>query len=249
VREYGLLGVGEIAAAIVTGLCEGVEEPPTVLLSPRSRERAAALADRHPSVSVAPDNQALVDGCAVLVLAIRPQDARAILGGLRFRPDQPVISLLAGVSLAGLAELVAPARDLARAIPLPPVARRAGFTPVHPASAAACDLFGRLGEAAVIEDEDAFGAMSVASGTIAAHLRYLAAIGRWLSRQGVAPEQASRYVASVFAGVTLGEGDDLAELARSYATPGGINERFAALLDEAGAFDLVERSLQAIRDG
>ncbi len=140
-HEYGLLGVGEIAAAIVTGLCEGVEEPPTVLLSLRSRERAAALADRHPSVAVASDNQALVDGCAVLVLAIRPQDARAI--------------------------------------PLPPVARRAGFTPVHPGGAAARDLFGRLGEAAVVEDEDAFGAMSVASGTIAAHLRYLAAIGRW----------------------------------------------------------------------
>ncbi len=31
--------------------------------------------------------------------------------------------------------------------------------------------------------------------------------------------------------------------------PGGINERLAAMLDEAGAFDLVERSLQAISDG
>ena len=84
-HAYGVLGVGEIAGAMVTGLCEGVDDAPTVLLSPRNAERSAALAARYPSVAVAADNQAVVDGCATLVLSLRPQDARAILGELRFR--------------------------------------------------------------------------------------------------------------------------------------------------------------------
>lgn len=247
--DYGILGVGEIGASIVTGLCEGVDDAPRILLSPRNADRAAALASRYPSVSVAPDNQSLASRCSAVVLSVRPKDSRAILGGLAFRPDQAIISVMAGVPDDELAALVAPARDIARAVPLPPVGRRAGVTPVHPGTAAARALFDRLGGASDVEDAGAFEAMSAATGTIAAHLRYLAAISKWLSDQGVGPEQAARYVRSVFANVAedLGSGrGNLDELARAHATPGGINERFSAMLEEAGVFDTVSRSLQAI---
>lgn len=43
--EYGVLGVGAIGAAIVTGLCEDVDDAPKVLLSPRNAEVAAGLAE------------------------------------------------------------------------------------------------------------------------------------------------------------------------------------------------------------
>jgi pyrroline-5-carboxylate reductase len=249
--DYGVLGVGEIGAAIVTGLCQDVDDAPRILLSPRNADRAAALASRFPSVSVAADNQALASRCSALVLSIRPKDARRILGGLAFRPDQAIISVMAGVPGGELASLVAPARDVARAIPLPPVGRRAGITPVHPGTAAARALFDRLGGASGVEDAGAFEAMSAATGTIAAHLRYLATISGWLCDQGVAREQAARYVSSVFANVAEdlgGSGGDLDGLARAHATPGGLNERFSALLEAAGVFDTVSQSLQAMYD-
>jgi pyrroline-5-carboxylate reductase len=245
--EYGFIGVGEIAEAIVTGLCSA--GAPSVLLSPRSRARSAALAARHPSVAVAEDNQAVLDGCAVAVLAIRPQD-RGLLGELRFRAGQPVISLLAGVGHAELERLAAPATEIARAIPMPPVARRAGVTPVHPRTAAARELFAPLGEVIEVDDEATFDAMAAVTGTMAAHVEYVATIAGWLARQGVPAEKASAYVAALFAGMagTLGEGasDDLRALARANATPGGINEEFAARLAEAGTFAAVERSLDAL---
>jgi pyrroline-5-carboxylate reductase len=100
------------------------------------------------------------------------------------------------ISLQELEPLVAPARDLARAIP----------------------LFERLGGAAAVIDVGAFDAMSAATATIVAHLRYLATatISRWLGEQGVAADLASRYVSSIFAGVAerLGPADELAALAR-----------------------------------
>jgi pyrroline-5-carboxylate reductase len=249
--DYGVLGVGEIGAAIVTGLCQDVGDAPRILLSPRNAGRAAALAARFPSVSVAAGNQELASRCSALVLSVRPGDARAILGGLTFQPGQAIISLIAGVPGSELAPLVAPARDIARAIPLPPVARRAGITPVHPGTPAARALFDRLGGSSDVEEAGAFEAMSAASGTIAAHLRYLATISGWLSGQGVAREQAARYVSSVYATVAedLGASDgDLDGLARAHATPGGLNERFSALLEAAGVFDAVGQSLQAVYD-
>jgi pyrroline-5-carboxylate reductase len=89
----------------------------------------------------------------------------------------------------------------------------------------------------------------VTTGTMAAHIRYVAAIGHWLAGQGVPAAQASAYVAALFAGMagTFGQdASDLDALARAHATPGGINERFAGLLADAGTFDLVERSLDAV---
>jgi pyrroline-5-carboxylate reductase len=244
--EYGILGVGEIGEAIVTGLCARADSTPSILLSPRNRERATALASRYPSVAVAADNQVLVDQSATLVVSLRPAD-RAVLAELRFR-DQAIVSVMAGVSLHELRPLLAPAREIARAIPLPALARRPSVTPIQPATEAARALFDQLGGSAAVDDVGAFEAMSAATATIAAQLRYLATISRWLSEQGVAAELASRYVSSIFAGVAegLGPADDLDALARIHASVGGINERFDALLREAGVFDVVENSLTAV---
>ena len=58
---HGVIGVGAIAAAIVTGLCDGVEDAPTILLSPRNPEIAADLARRFRTVRVCQDNQAAIE--------------------------------------------------------------------------------------------------------------------------------------------------------------------------------------------
>jgi pyrroline-5-carboxylate reductase len=75
---YGIIGVGAIAAAIVTGLCESGSDAPSIVLSPRNADRAADLAARFPTVRVARSNQEVIDGSAVVLLCIRPQDAHGV---------------------------------------------------------------------------------------------------------------------------------------------------------------------------
>jgi pyrroline-5-carboxylate reductase len=72
---YGIIGVGSIAAAIVTGLCEQAQDAPSIVLSPRNASRAADLAARFPTVHVAQSNQDVIDGSSVLILCLRPQEA------------------------------------------------------------------------------------------------------------------------------------------------------------------------------
>ena len=246
--HYGVLGVGAIAQAIVTGACSA-DGPPTMLLSPRNAARAAALSGRFASVSVGLDNQAVIDGSETVVLALRPEDAGAVLPELTFRRGQPVISVMAGISLEELGRLVAPARAVARAIPLPSVNRRAGITPVHPSSAEGRSLFEPLGGVLEIADARTFEAASASTATIAAHFEYLDTIARWLAGQGVPLHDATRFVASVFGGVAdklRDSPEDLESLARDYATPGGLNEQFATALREARALEVVERSLDDV---
>ena len=247
---YGVLGVGAIGAAIVTGLCKSVDDAPELLLSPRNAEIAAGLAQRFASVEVAADNQAVVDGAEAVIVCVRPQLAQTVLAELRFPADRVVISAMAGVPIAALQRLVAPATNLARVIPLPSVARREGITPVHPPNAAATALFDRLGETVELSDVRAFEALAASSATIAAHFAYLNAITRWLELQDIPAPAATRYVASMFAGLAepTRSGERFEDLAREHATPGGINEQFRNELEQAGLFEAVSLGLQRVLD-
>jgi pyrroline-5-carboxylate reductase len=245
-----VLGVGAIGAAIVTGLCEDVDEAPRVLLSPRNVDIAASLAERFASVDVAPDNQAVVDGAPVVIVCVRPQVAQTVLAELRFPADRVVISAMAGVPVNTLQRLVEPATDVARVIPLPSVARRDGITPVHPPNAAATELFDCLGETVELADAKAFDAFSASTATIAAHFAYLNAIAAWLESQEIPGPAATRYVASIFAGLAEAtrSGEPFEQLAREHATSGGINEQFLAWLEQGGTFEHVSVGLQRVLD-
>jgi pyrroline-5-carboxylate reductase len=247
---YGVLGVGAIGAAIVTGLCDRVDAPPEMLLSPRNAGIASGLAERFATVEVAASNQAVVDGARVVIVCLRPPVAHAALAELRFPADRVVVSAMAGVPVEALQRLVAPASDVARAIPLPSVARREGITPVHPPNAAAAALFDRLGETVELADVQAFEALSASTATIAAHFAYLNAIATWLASQAIPEAAATRYVASMFAGLAeatrRGEGFD--QLAREHATAGGINEQFLDGLEQSGVFEHVGLGLRRVLD-
>jgi pyrroline-5-carboxylate reductase len=247
---YGVLGVGAIGAAIVTGLCENVDDAPKVLLSPRNAEIAAGLAQRFVTVDVAPDNQAVVDGAPVVIVCVRPQVAQTVLAELRFPADRVVISAMVGVPVTTLQRLVTPATDVARVIPLPSVARRDGITPVHPPNAAATALFDRLGETVELADAKAFEAFSASTATIAAHFAYLNTIAAWLESQEVPAPAATRYVASMFAGLAEAtrSGERFEQLAREHATPGGINEQLLNGLEQGGTFEHVSLGLQRVLD-
>ena len=96
--KLGFVGTGALSSAIVTGLKSLPGETTPVVVSPRNEEIAADLAARYPDVRIAADNQAVVDQCDTVMLAVRPQIAREVLKELRFQPDHHVVSLIATIS-------------------------------------------------------------------------------------------------------------------------------------------------------
>jgi pyrroline-5-carboxylate reductase len=246
---YGVIGVGALGAAIVTGLCDGVEDPPRVLLSPRSATTAAELADRLPTVTVAADNQAVVDGSGTVLVCLRRAHAD-LLGDLSWRPDHVVVSAVAGLPLTRLTGLVAPAGQVARAVPMPAVATRASVTPVHPPLVPVVALFDRLGGSLPIDDGDQFEAIFTALGTVAPFFEYLGVLAGFLTDHGLPARAAQQLVADSFAGVLSSlagtEDPDFAELVKEYAPPGGGNAQFTALLHEAGTFEAMRGALDNV---
>ena len=91
--RLGFIGTGRITTALVEGFCTTPDPPASIIVSPRNAEKAAQLAVRFRHVTVAKDNQAIVDGCDCVFLALRPPMV-SVLGEIRFRPEQRIISLM-----------------------------------------------------------------------------------------------------------------------------------------------------------
>ncbi|RDS81792.1 NAD(P)-binding domain-containing protein [Dyella psychrodurans] len=244
----GVIGVGAIGAAMVAGLSEG-GEPPEILLSPRNAGIVAKLAASYSNVHVAQSNQAVLEQSSVVLLCVRPADARRVMSELTFK-NPCLISVMAGVPLRVLRELAAPVQNIVRAIPLPSVAVRRGITPLFPATEPARSLFDRLGRVIEVADETAFDHFSASTATIAAHFLYLNQISRWLAAHGISPSEAQCYVAAMFGelAASLHGGDlDFGELMREHATPGGINELFCRVMGDEGVWNAVDVGLDRVR--
>ncbi len=246
----GFIGTGALTFSIVSGLKSLPDFNEPILLSPRNEATAAGLASRYAGVLIAADNQAVLDGCETVMLAVRPQVAQEILSQLRFRSDHRVISLVAILSREDIAGLVAPATQVTRALPMPMVAQRQGATIIYPPDANVAALFRRLAKAIEVDDAQEFNALAVVTATFASYFRYLDTIQGWLTGQGVAEDKARDYITTLYK--ALANAPDAApdagfmHLSQEYATRGGINEQVQRELTERGMFDAFAQSLDGV---
>lgn len=247
--KLGFLGTGTITSAMVTGLCTGAGDD-EIWLSPRNADIAAELAGRFANARVAIGNQALVDTCETVVIAVRPQVAEAVLRELRFRAEQSVISVVSGFSVERLGLLVGPATRIVRAVPLPSTAKRRCPTAIYPRDAVAAELFGRLGAAFAAETERQFDAFCVATATMATWFAFAGELAAWMEHQQIPAQDARDYVARIFAGLaqTAVERPEksLGELAAEHATLGGTNEQMLGHLRTGGVFTRYADGLDGI---
>lgn len=228
VKRIGIIGVGEIGRAIVTGLCDGGDKSPEVFLSPRGAGTVAELSERFESVRVCADNQEVVDRSEVVIIAVRGQDRHQALAGLKVDADKVVVNVMAGVGIDDLRQTLATDAPLVRAIPLPAVRERRSVTVTYPSHPTVHSLFTHLGGALPVEDEAAFNVFSALTGTLTTHYSYLATLTSWAVGHGIASDDADSYVRSLFQGVGRSLSDEtrsLHQLAADHETPNGSNER------------------------
>jgi pyrroline-5-carboxylate reductase len=169
--DLALIGCGTMGEAILAGVLEaGLFLPDRVVVTARRPERAAAVAARH-GVTAIVENAAAAAAAPLVVLAVKPQVARAVLtepavaAALRGRL---LVSIAAGTRIAQL-ERWAPGAAVIRAMPNTPCVIRAGMTVLSPGSAVTPEaldrvraLFAAVGRVRVLDERylDAVTALS-----------------------------------------------------------------------------------------
>ncbi|PXX56514.1 pyrroline-5-carboxylate reductase [Nocardia tenerifensis] len=248
-KRIGIIGVGEIARAMVKGLCEGSAEAPEIYLSPRGARTAAELSERYDSVRVCSDNQEVVDRADLVIVAVRREDRHEALDAIALGDSQIVVNVMAGVGNDELRRMLGTDASLVRAIPLPAIHERRSITVVCPGHPVVNALFEQTGGVLPVADEAAFNVFSALTGTLTAHYWYLATITSWAVEQGIAAEDADHYVRGLFQALGRALADEsrtLAQLAADHETPGGSNERIRTTWFDAANSAALTKALDGL---
>jgi pyrroline-5-carboxylate reductase len=241
--RLGFIGTGNITSAMVEGLGGGA------VLSPRGAAMAADLARRFPGVTVAETNQAVVDHCDMVVLAIRPQVAEEVVCALRFRPGQKVLSLVAATPVDVIRGWIGQDLPVIRAIPLPFVADRRCVTPILPPDAEVAALFDRLGQTVECRTQEEFDLLAVGSALMGSYFGILEAAEGWLVERGLPEAAAKDYMAGLFANlgrVAEGSGKEFSALREEYSTRGGLNEQVFRVFGEEGGVEALRSAMDQV---
>lgn len=171
--RIGIIGTGVMAEAMLARLvADKLVDPAKVICSHPAADRRAELAERYGVQTVADNRTAVLETDAIL-LAIKPQVLAEVAADLRgrLRPDQLLISILAGATTAALSHAF-DHRLIVRAMPNTPAQIGEGIT-VWFATKPVSDhdknrvraLLGALGRELEVHDERQVAMATALSGT------------------------------------------------------------------------------------
>ena len=250
-QKIGFIGTGTITDAMVRGLLAKPAAVSAIMVSSRNAGIAGKLAADFQTVTVADDNQAIVDGCDTVVLAVRPQIAEEVVRPLHFRPGQTVISVIAATDRATLFDWIDAEVRLTQAVPLPFVAGRKGATAIFPPDPETAAIFNVLGNAVECDTKEEYDLLAAASALMATYFGVMQRATDWLTHKGLPPEKARAYLAPVFAELSqaaLAAGPDVpfSDLSREFATKGGLNEQVWTDFERNGGSAALAQALDGV---
>lgn len=234
--SLALIGGGNMGGAILRAVAsQGVVSAERLLLVEPDSKKAATLSEVT-GCEVQSKMDGRVSEYELLLLATKTQGAPLVMAELRplLRPEQTVVSVMAGISLATLREGLGHER-LIRTMPNTPAQLGEGMTAVYadPSVPEASRqqvqaVFNACGTCLEVEREDAIDAATAVSGSGPAYVFYLAE-QMMAAAQGLGFSEAAAQtlVQKTLRGATLlweQKGGSAETLRRQVTSPGGTTE-------------------------
>ena len=151
--KLGFIGTGKITSSVVTGICRSNLSFNKIILSPRSKSVSQKLKRNFRKISIAKNNQEVLNSCNWIFLAVTPIVAQKIIKNLKFKSNHTIVSFISTMTLPQLKKAVKVKATIVRAIPLPPISLRKGPVPMFPPNKKVKNFFNNLGTAVEISNE------------------------------------------------------------------------------------------------
>lgn len=238
--RIGVIGCGTIASAVIRGIAEDRHR---ITVSERSASHANALAETYENVSIA-DNQSVVDASDVIFLGLMAEVAPDILGALRFRDEQRMISFMAAATLKQADAMVHPARVVAIMMPFPGIS--SGGTPIMMQGDAVLvgELFGARNSIFPLRDADEMAAYLCAQAVLSPVARMVSDAAEWLGERVSDKQQGEAFLRALVAS-NLSDIESAA-LIEALNAPGGYNQRLRLHMEASGMGDALGRGLNQL---
>ena len=248
--NLGFIGTGKITLSVVTGICRSRISFKKIILSPRNKIIAKKLKKKFRKVSIAKNNQEIVNSCNWVFLAVTPTVGQKIIKNLKFKSSQTIVSFISTMTLPQLKKAIKVKATIARAIPLPPISLKKGPVPLFPPNKKIKNFFDKLGTTVEINNEKLSKNFWSTSGMMAPFYELLSTMSNWLVKRGVKRDKAQKYVTSLFVALSedavVNSNKDLKYLVKESQTPRGLNEQGVKELRKAGFYRSTEKTLNSI---
>ena len=159
--EIAIIGGGNLGTAIAEGLISsGFAAPESIIITKRNTTTLSALEAK--GVQVSSDNSLAISEARWVIFAVKPFQIKEILEGLRPQLDPArhvLISVITGIWIKDLEEILGPGFTLFRAMPNTAIAIKESITCICSSNADEAStayirsLFDNLGKTAFIEEQ------------------------------------------------------------------------------------------------
>ena len=248
--KLGFIGTGKITSSVVTGICGSKISYNKIILSPRNKSIAQKLKKKFRKISIAKNNQEIINSCNWIFLAVTPTVGNRIIKNLKFKSNQTIVSFISTMTLSQLKKAINVKAQIFRAIPLPPISLKKGPVPVFPSNKKIKNFFDKIGTTVEINNEKLSKNFWSTSGMMAPFYELLSVMSNWLVKRGVKRDKAQSYIASLFVALSedavVNSKKNLKYLVKESQTPGGLNEQGVKELRKDGFYRSTEKTLSSI---
>jgi pyrroline-5-carboxylate reductase len=258
IRKIGVIGGGNMAAALIGGLTQRGLRADHVCVSDPSAEQLKKLAQRF-GVSTSADNAVAARDAEVLILAIKPQQMRAVASKLApaLKPLRPlVISVAAGIPHAALVRWLGADIPIVRTMPNRPALNGFGATGLYaPASVGAAhralaeSLLASVSATVWVDHESQMDTVTALSGSGPAYFfLFMEALETAARERGLPAGVAHQLtLATAFGAAEMARSssESLAVLREQVTSKGGTTAAALAVLEAADLHAIVGHAVAA----
>jgi pyrroline-5-carboxylate reductase len=258
IRKLAFIGGGNMAAALISGLTKRGLPSERLMVADPSQEQLERLV-RDFGIKTAPDNVSAVRGAEVVVLAVKPQQMRAVALGLApHLGDSPplLISVAAGIPHASLARWFGARIPVIRTMPNRPALNGFGATGLYaPAGVGAAHralaetIMAAVSATVWVEHESQMDTVTALSGSGPAYFfLFMEALEAAAHERGLPSDVAHRLTLETAFGaaqMARHSSESLAVLREQVTSKGGTTAAALEVLNAAGLRAIVAHAVAA----
>ena len=248
--KLGFIGTGKIASSVILGVCKSKIKFSQIIVSPRNKRIANNLKKKFKKVSIAKNNQDVINKSNWIFLSVTPKVGDKIIKDLKFKSNQTIISFISTINLSELKKLIKVKSKIVRAIPLPPISIKKGPVPICPPNRQVKSFFDKIGSTIEIKNEKLSTNFWSTSGMMASYYEMLRVMSNWLVKKGIKKQDAQKYITSLFLALSedavVNSNKDLKYLVKESQTPKGLNQQGLNTMSKKGVYKSVVNTLNSI---
>ena len=258
IRRLAFIGGGNMAAALIGGLTKRGLPAERIVVADPSREQLDRLV-RDYGVATAPDNPAAVAGAEVVVLAVKPQQMRAVALAVapHLAASKPLlISVAAGIPHAALGRWFGPGIAVVRTMPNRPALSGFGATGLFaPASVGGAQrvlaesIMAAVSATVWVDHESQMDTVTALSGSGPAYFfLFMEALEAAAHERGLPAAVAHKLTLETAYGaakMARDSSEPLAVLREQVTSKGGTTAAALAVFDAAGLHAIVAHAVAA----